>query len=604
MLSDFPEHIQTQVKTLPEEPGVYQFFDREGKIIYVGKAKVLKNRVSSYFALDHSAWGKTRMLVKNICDIRYIVVNTELEALLLENSLIKKYQPKYNISLKDDKTYPHIVVKNEPFPRVFASRQPEEHSTEYYGPFASAGAMHNVLALIKQLFKLRSCNLNLTEENISKGKFSYCLEYQIGNCKAPCVGKQSFEDYEESMTQIRQILKGNLNELNIFLRNKMNEYAAKYDFESAQEIKQKYDLLEKFQSKSVVVNRDIKDTDVYSIESDEDFAYINYMKVMDGAIIQAYTLEMKKKLEETDAELLALAITELREKYRSRSKEIIVPIDPEIEIPQVKFVIPKLGDKKKLLELSQTNTKFYIKDKLKQLLVKDPERHTKRILEQMMKDLRMNVLPQHIECFDNSNFQGAFPVSAMVCFKDAKPSKKDYRHYNIKTVSGPNDFASMEEVIYRRYKRLQEEGEDLPQLIVIDGGKGQLGAALKSLELLGLRGKITVIGIAKKLEEIFYPGDTLPMYIDKRSETLKVIQHMRNEAHRFGITHYRGRHEKSLIKSELDDIKGIGPHTVKQLLKKFGSVKKIKTLNLETLTAEIGPSKAQIIHRFYHEQNT
>ena len=596
MIADFSENIQAILKTLPQNPGVYRYYDEAGTLIYVGKAKNLKSRVSSYFSQDHADSAKTRILVKNIRDIQYIVVDTEMEALLLENTLIKKYQPKYNINLKDDKTYPYITITPEHFPRVYAIRNiPERYKGELFGPYPSAGAMRTVLNFIDQLYKLRNCHLNLEPEAIAKGKFKVCLEYHLGNCKAPCVAYQSEEDYDAYIKEIRHILKGNLSALTRFLSSKMQEYASAYEFEKAQEMKEKIAELENFRSKSVVVNREIDNVDVFSIESDMKYAYVNFMRIADGAVIQSFTLEMKKKLDETDAEIFPIAIVELRERFKSNSPEIIVPFEPEMNLPASRFTIPKAGDKKRLLDLSQTNLKFYIKDKLKQLAILDPDRHLNRILEQMKTDLRMNVLPVHIECFDNSNFQGDYAVSACVVFKNTKPSKKDYRIFNVKTVVGPDDFATMEEVIYRRYKRMLDEEQPLPQLILIDGGKGQLASALKSLEILGLRGKITIVGIAKRLEEIYYPGDSLPLYIDKRSETLKVLQHLRDEAHRFGITNYRKRHSKGLIKTELEDIEGIGPKTAEMLLMEFKSVKRISEASDQEIAAIIGPSKAKIV---------
>ncbi len=593
--------IKDLLRSLPEEPGIYQYYDNEGKIIYVGKAKNLKNRVSSYFNKIQYENRKTQVLVKNIADIKFIVVNNEMESLLLENTLIKKHQPRFNVMLKDDKTYPWICIKKEPFPRIFPTRRKIKDGSEYFGPYTSVKAMRAVLELIKQLYQIRTCQLKLTKENIEAKKFKVCLEYHIGNCKGPCEGKQIEENYLDMIKQIRYILKGNVNDVSRQLKTIMNELAEKFQFEEAQLVKEKLDYLEKFKEKNVVVHPDIDDVDVFSIESDAKFAYVNYLKIISGAIVQGYTMELKKKMDEPDEELLLLGMVELRNLFVSESKEIILPFEIDLEIPGVKITIPQRGDKKLLLELSQRNVKYFKLDKLKQLEIKDPQSHADRILETMMKDLRMNELPKHIECFDNSNFQGSFPVSAMVCFKDAKPSKKDYRHYNIKTVEGPDDFATMKEVLTRRYTRLIAEEQPLPQLIVIDGGKGQLSMAVEVLDELNLRGKITVIGIAKKLEEIFYPGDSLPLYIDKRSETLKVIQQMRNEAHRFGITHYRKRHQKSLIKTELVDIEGIGESTSTDLLRHFKSVKKIKEASVEELEKVVGSSRAKKVFEFFHE---
>lgn len=602
---DRSEHIQQILSSLPDSPGIYQYFDAEGKIIYVGKAKNLKNRVSSYFNKIQYENRKTLVLVKNIADIKFIVVNNEMEALLLENSLIKKHQPRFNVLLKDDKTYPWICIKKEPFPRVFPTRKKIKDGSEYFGPYTSVKSMKTVLDLVKQLYPIRTCQLKLDKESIDKKKFKVCLEYHIGNCKGPCEGKQTEQDYLEMITQIRTIVRGNITEVSKQLKQLMHQYATQYMYEQAQEIKEKLDHLERFREKSVVVHPDIDNVDVFSIESDVKSAYINFIKIQSGAVTQSHTIELKKKMDETDAELLVLGMVELRQLYASESTEIILPMEVDLEIPGVKMTVPQRGDKKLLIELSERNLKYFKLDKLKQLEVKDPQQHADRILEQMKKDLRMQVLPQHIECFDNSNFQGAYPVSAMVCFKDAKPSKKDYRHFNVKTVVGPDDFATMKEVLTRRYSRLLEENAPLPQLIVIDGGKGQLGMAVEVLDELGLRGKITVIGIAKRLEEIYYPGDSLPLYIDKKSETLKVIQYMRNEAHRFGITHYRKRHRKALVTSELENIEGVGEATTTDLLKHFKSVKRIKEASVKELEEVVGLSRAQKVFGYFHpEKNT
>jgi len=595
------EHIQTLLRTLPDNPGVYQYFDEEEKLLYVGKAKNLKKRVSSYFNKDIYENGKTQVLVKKIADIKYIIVNTELDALLLENTLIKKYQPRYNISLKDDKTYPWICIKNERFPRVFPTRNIVKDGSQYFGPYASVKVMNTVLDLIKQLYYLRNCNLNLTEANIQAGKFKVCLEFHIGNCKGPCVAKETEAEYNQTISEIKEIVKGNVNVVAKHLKTELQGYVEKMQFEKAQQIKEKIDLLEKFQSKSTVVNPSINNVEVFSITSDEKAGYVNFLKVMNGAIMQGHTIELKKKLDETEQELLTLAIAELRERFNSDAKEIIVPFEIETEFPNVTFLVPQRGDKKQLLELSQRNVEYYRKEKLKQESLVDPERHSKRILEQMKKDLRLSEEPRHIECFDNSNFQGAYPVAAMTVFKDAKPSKKDYRHFNIKTVEGPDDFASMEEIIYRRYKRVLEENQSLPQLIVIDGGKGQLSAALESLEKLGLRGKIGIIGIAKRLEEIYFPNDPIPLYLDKRSESLKIIQQIRDEAHRFGITHHRNKRDKGTLKTELTEIHGISTTTAQKLLSHFKSVKKVKEATEVELAEVIGVAKGKVVHEHYQK---
>jgi excinuclease ABC subunit C len=595
------DHLTTLVSALPDKPGVYQYFDKDNQIIYVGKAKNLKKRVASYFRKDLDS-GKTEMLVRKITDIKYIIVETELDALLLENNLIKKYQPRYNVMLKDDKTYPWICIKNERFPRIFSTRKIIKDGSQYFGPYASVKTMNALLDLVNKLYPLRNCNFNLSEENIEKKKFKVCLEYHIGNCKGPCEGLQDEAEYDLNITLIRDLVKGNINTVMREMRTLMDEYAAKLEFEKAQAIKEKLDLLERYQGKSTVVSPVIDNVDVYSIQADEKTGYVNFLRVMNGCIVQGHTIELKKKLDEPTEELFEMAIAELRQRFHSEAKEIIVPFKPGVEIPGVEFFIPQRGDKKKLLELSERNVVYYRAEKMKQEMLIDPERHSKRILATMMKDLRMQEEPKHIECFDNSNFQGSYAVAAMTVFKNAKPSKRDYRHFNIKTVEGPDDFASMEEVIYRRYKRVLEEKLEMPQLIVVDGGKGQLSSAVTSLEKLGLRGKITIIGIAKKLEEIYFPGDNLPLYLDKRSETLRVIQHIRDEAHRFGITHHRKKRAKGTIKTELDEIKGISSSTSGKLLREFKSVKKIKELSLEELAALVGKAKAQLVFDHFHRE--
>lgn len=597
------DHIQNLLRTIPDNPGVYQYYDDSGKIIYVGKAKSLKKRVTSYFNKEQHENGKTAILVRKTVDIKYIIVDTELDALLLENNLIKKYQPRYNVLLKDDKTYPWICIKNERFPRVFSTRNVIRDGSLYFGPYANVKVMNMVLDLIRQLFNLRNCNLNLTEENIKAGKFKVCLEYHIGNCAAPCAAKETDEEYNQTISAIKDIVKGNASSVSKYLISIMRDQIEKLEFEKAHLTKEKIDLLEKFQSRSTVVNPSITNVDVYSIITDERSGYVNFLKIMNGAIIQSHTLELKKKLDETPEELLTLAIIEIRERFESNAKEILIPFEIELLLPEIAFIIPQRGDKKQLLELSQRNVEYYRRDKLKQESLVDPERHTKRILEQMKKDLHLAKEPRHIECFDNSNFQGAYPVAAMTVFKDTKPSKKDYRHFNIKTVEGPDDFASMEEIIYRRYKRVLEENSPLPQLIVIDGGKGQLSSALESLEKLGLRGKVGIIGIAKKLEEIYFPDDSIPMYLDKRSETLKIIQQIRDEAHRFGITHHRNKRDKGTLKTELTEIKGVSDTTANKLLSHFKSVKRVKEATEEELIPIVGKAKAKLVVEFYKNQN-
>ncbi len=594
--------ISLQVQTLPENPGVYQFFDHTDTIIYVGKAKNLKKRVSSYFNKEHDS-PKTRILVSKIVRIEHIVVATENDALLLENNLIKKYQPRYNILLKDGKSYPWICISNERFPRVFFTRKMIKDGSTYFGPYTNLKIVRTLLDLIKDLYPLRNCRLELSQQNIDNGKFKVCLEYHIKNCKAPCEGLQSEEDYNHNIQQIKEILKGNLKEVISLFKEEMIQLAQDLRFEEAQEIKVKLEHLENYQAKSTIVSAKIHNVDVFSIVSDEEYAYINFLQVAYGAIIGGHTLEIKKKLDETDQELLELGILELRERFHSQSKELIVPFPITVDA-SLSLNIPKAGEKFQLLQLSERNAQAYRQEKFKQVKILDPERHTNRLLSQMQRDLHLSVPPVHIECFDNSNIQGTNPVAACVVFKNAKPSKKDYRHFNIKTVEGPNDFASMEEVVFRRYHRLLEEDEPLPQLIVIDGGKGQLGAALKALEALDLRGKIAIIGIAKRLEEIFYPGDSIPLYLDKKSETLKVIQHLRNEAHRFGITFHRQKRSNSAIQSELDTIKGIGKQTREALLKHFKSVKRLKEASLEAIIEIVGASRGEKIWNHFKNDSS
>lgn len=594
-----PEHLQLILKTIPDNPGVYQYYDETGKLIYVGKAKNLKKRVTSYFVKEHDS-AKTTILVRKIADIRYLVVDTELDALLLENSLIKKHQPRYNIMLKDDKTYPWLCITNERFPRVFQTRKVIKDGSQYFGPYANVKVMYAVLDMVKKMYPLRNCRLNLSEENIKAKKFKVCLEYHIGNCKGPCEGLQEEADYSEGISHIRSIIKGNVAAVIRNLKEQMQAFSLEMQFEKAQEAKEKIEALEAYQAKSTVVSASITNVDVFSLLSDEKAAYVNFFKIIDGAIIQGHTIEMKKRLDETDEELLELAIVELRERFSSNAPEIVVPFQPSLEIPGVVYTVPQRGDKKHLLELSTRNVMYYRKNKEQQANLVDPERHTKRILATMMKDLRLTEEPRHIECFDNSNFQGDFAVSAMTVFKDARPSKRDYRHFNVKTVVGPDDFATMEEVIYRRYKRVQEENQPMPQLIVIDGGKGQLSAAMTSLEKLGLRGKVAVIGIAKRLEEIYYPDDSVPLYLDKKSETLRIIQQIRDEAHRFGITHHRNKRSKGTIKTELSDIKGISDITAQKLLREFGSVKQLKEKTEEEIAAVAGKAKAKLVWDYFN----
>lgn len=597
---DTPEHIKEIVRNLPKKPGVYRFYDKDRKILYVGKAKYLKNRVSSYFNKIKYENRKTKLLVRKIDHIEYIVVESEYEALLLENSLIKKHQPHYNVALRDDKTYPWICIKKEPFPRVFSTRNLIKDGSEYYGPYASVKMMHTVLNIISKLYKLRTCSYHLSPTNIANKKYRVCLEYHIGNCLGGCEGKQSEYDYDKSIDEIRHILKGNLGDLTKDLKETMMRYASELQFEKAQELKERVELLENYQAKSTVVNYKIHNVDVFSIVSDSYAGYVNFMKINSGAVVQLHTLEIRKKMEETDQELLAIGIAEIRQKFGSTSKELYLSQKVDMEMDDLKIIVPKIGDKKKLIEMSLRNAKYFMMDRYKAMEKVDPESHSNRVMQQVQKDLRLKELPVHIECFDNSNIQGEFPVAACVVFKNGKPSKRDYRHFNIKTVVGPDDFASMEEVVYRRYSRLLREGESLPQLVVIDGGKGQLHSAVNSLERLGLMGKIAVVGIAKRLEEIYFPGDSIPIYLDKRSESLRIIQFLRNEAHRFGITHHRNQRGKSIVKSELHQIKGIGPKISEQLLTKIGSVKRIKEATLDELSVVVGEAKAKIVWNYFN----
>ncbi|RLD38721.1 MAG: excinuclease ABC subunit C [Bacteroidetes bacterium] len=593
------DQLHLQIRSLPQSPGVYQYFDTEDKIIYVGKAKNLKKRVASYFNKEKSASGKLRVLVSKIVRIEFMVVDTELDALLLENNLIKKYQPRYNILLKDDKTFPWICIKNEPFPRIFSTRNIIKDGSEYFGPYASVKMMNTVLYLVHQLYPIRSCKLQLTKQNITAKKFKVCLDYHIGKCLAPCVGKQSEAEYMESIQEIRNIIKGDIVSLISNLKGRMMSYAKEMEFEKAQLLKDRIDLLTSYRSKSLVVNPKIHNVDVFSFIIEDDKAFVNFLKIINGAIVQTHTIELKKRLEETNIQLLELAMAELYSRFGSNAKEIILPFKIDLSFPDSKITIPKKGDKKQLLDLSTRNAHFYQLERQKQKDLVDPNRHSKRILEQLQHDLHMKVMPEYIECFDNSNFQGDYPVAAMVMFKNAKPYKKGYRHYNIKTVEGPDDFHSMEEVVYRRYKHLLDEKKPLPQLIIVDGGKGQLSASVRSLEKLNLRGKISIIGIAKKLEEIYFPNDSLPLYINKKSESLKLIQNLRDEAHRFGITHHRNKRNKGTLKTELTDIKGIGKLTAELLLQEFGSVLKIKKLEKEAIANTIGQAKAEIVFKYF-----
>lgn len=590
-MADAP--IKLQISTLPSNPGVYQYYDKDEKLLYVGKAKNLKKRVTSYFTKQHDN-NRTRILVKKIHSVRHIVVETETDALLLENNLIKKYQPRYNVLLKDDKSYPWICIKNELFPRIFMTRRLIKDGSQYYGPYTSVKTVKTLLELIKSVHPLRTCTHKLTREKIDSGKFLGSLEYYLGNCQGCCQGEISEEAYQERIDQVKDIIKGNFKSSLQSFKAQMKQLAADLQFEEAQQIKEKIDILENYQAKSTVVNPKITNVDVFSIISDESYAYVNFLQISYGAIIRSHTLEMKKKLDESDQELLQLAIVEIRQRFHSQSGEIYVPFDVELG-ENLKVHIPKQGDKKHILDLSLRNAKYFRMDRFKQAKIVDPDRHEKRIMAQMKKDLRLSEEPRHIECFDNSNIQGTHPVAACVVFRNGKPSKKEYRKFNIKTVEGPDDFASMEEVVYRRYKRMLDEEQPLPQLIIIDGGKGQLSSSLKSLDKLNLRGKIAIVGIAKRLEELFYPEDPVPLYLDKKSETLKIIQQLRNEAHRFGINFHRDKRSKDALNTALDTIPGIGDKTVVTLLKHFKSVKRIGEANFEALEKIVGASKAKKI---------
>lgn len=594
-----PEHIKNLLKTLPNSPGVYQHIDKDGKILYIGKAKDLKKRVSSYFTKSVQS-ARIKVMVRKVMDIRTIVTNSEADALLLENKMIKEHQPRYNINLKDDKSYPYITIRKERFPRIYGLRNLQRDGSEYYGPYSSVKQMRAVLELIKQMYPTRTCSYLLSEENIDKGKFRTCLEYHIGNCKGACEGLQSEEEYMADVEAARNIIKGKLSGVKRHLRERMEEHAVALEFEQAQRLKEKLELLEKYAAKSTVVSHQLTNIDVFSVSTDAEYGYVNYLQIIEGGIVQSYTVEMKKKLdEETPSDFLHLAIPEIRQLFGSTSRRIFTSHPVDIELEGAEFTVPQKGEKRKLIELSIKNAMYYRQEKLKNIQLVDPDRHVKRLMTQMKQDLRMPVEPRHIECFDNSNIQGTNPVSACVVFKNGKPSKKDYRHFNIKTVEGPDDFASMEEAVHRRYRRLLEEGQDLPQLIIIDGGKGQLGASLKALERLGLRGKITIIGIAKRLEELYFPGDPYPLHLDRRSETLKVIQRARDEAHRFGLSHHRNRRSKSAFQSELEQIKGVGPETIKDLIRKFKSAKKVKEASFEELVEVVGLAKAKAIHGYF-----
>lgn len=589
------KHLLPTIRTLPDKPGVYIFYSSTSSVLYIGKAKRLKKRVASYFNKDKFISGKLTILVRKIDYIEYILVDSELDALLLENNLIKKHQPRYNIQLKDDKTFPWLCIKNERFPRLFPTRTYTDDGSDYFGPYASVRVMNNLLDLIRQLYPLRTCNHKLSEKNIKANKFKVCLQYHIKNCKGPCEGLQHENDYKNSIRDIKNILKGNISLVIKTLKGMMERYVGELEFEKAHAVKQRLLLLEKFQSKSTIVNPKIKDVDVFSIFYEGKRASVNYLKVINGAIVQSHNIEVRNVLEESKEDIMHFMVNDLRTRFYSKAAEVILPFQISLVKGAEVITVPQRGDKLKLLELSQQNLKYFVLETRKKLELIDPERHTKRIMDTMKKDLSLSVYPDHIECFDNSNLQGSEPVAAVVVFRNGKPSKSEYRHFNVRTVEGADDYASMSEIVFRRYSRLLQEEKDLPQLIIVDGGKGQLNAAVKSLDKLKLRGKIAIIGIAKKLEEIYYPDDPLPLHIDKTSETLRVIQHARNEAHRFGITHHRGKREKSLIKTELTNIKGIGKGTSKKLLTHFRSVKKIKLAKESEIAALVGTAKARIV---------
>ncbi len=593
--------IIKQIRSIPDKPGVYQFLDRDEKIIYVGKAKDLRKRVSSYFQKNPEN-AKLAILIRKIHRIIPLVVDTESDALLLENNLIKKHQPRYNVLLKDDKTFPWICIKNEPFPRVFTTRKMIRDGSKYFGPYTSGRIWKSLIELIRAVYKIRTCSLLLDEKSIQGGKHKVCLEHHIGNCLAPCVGLQTSQDYQKQIDQIEQILKGHTGAVVKLLQDEMKKRAAAYQFEEANRLKEKLDMLNRFQAKSTIVNTRIKDLDVFSVVTDDKAGYVNFLKVINGAVIQAHSMELRKKLNESEEELLSIAIVEMRSRIHSQAKEIVVSHPFEFNDDRIQVMIPKRGDKKTLLDLSVRNAKYFRLERQKQKIKHLPASRVSRKLEVLRKDLRMQQLPVHIECFDNSNLQGNEPVAACVVFKNAQPSKRDYRLFNIKTVSGPDDFASMTEVVNRRYRRLLDEQQDLPQLVIVDGGKGQLSAALNSIEALGLRGKITLIGIAKKLEEIYFPNDPVPLYLDKNSESLKLIQQLRNEAHRFGITHHRNRRSKLGLKSELSDIQGVGEATREKLLQAFGSVEKIKYATQEELARFVGPAKAALVMNYFEHK--
>ena len=591
--------LEEKISILPDTPGVYMYYDSEGTVIYVGKAKNLKRRVSSYFNRTHDSL-RTNLLVRAIADMSYIVVPTEQDALNLEASMIKEYQPRYNVLLKDDKSYPWIVVTNEPFPRVFMTRQRIKDGSKYYGPYTDAGSARATLDLVRHLYRIRSCRHLITPDYVKAGKGRLCLDYHLKRCGGCCTGLVSSEEYCSDIDRVRAILRGDVSELLDYLRGEMEKLSYELRFEEAQVLKEQYDLIRRYQAKSVIVSQTIGDVDVFGVHDEDDEAYINYMHIRHGAVVKSVTLEYRRRLDETVPQLLAYAMAEISETLGVVYDEVVVAEMPDCEMPDVRFSIPRRGDKAKLLEVSQKNARQHRVDKFKTMEKRDPSARTDRILERMRTDFRLSELPRHIECFDNSNIQGTNPVASCVVFKDAKPSKKDYRHFNIRTVEGPDDFASMKEVLTRRYSRLVNEGQPLPQLIVVDGGKGQLSAAVEALDDMGLRGTIAVVGIAKRLEEIYFPGDSIPLYIDKNSESLRVVQQLRDEAHRFGITHHRNRRSKGQAVSELDSIKGVGEKTRTALLSRFRSVKRLREADLDAIAEVVGPAKASVVYAALH----
>ncbi len=600
-----PEQLKPTLAMLPDSPGVYKYFDAQGSLLYVGKAKSLKKRVSSYFNKQQHDNRKTRVMVGKIASIDFTVVDTEMDALLLENSLIKEFQPRYNINLKDDKTYPYIRITRERFPRVYPTRNKFPDGSEYYGPYGSVRVMDTVLELIKKLYPTRNCTLNLSERNIQSGKFRVCLEYHIGNCLGPCEGHQSEDAYNDQIAHVRHLLRGHLGEVKRHLKELMGEAASRLHFEEAQKYKEKLELLERFQAKSTVVNLNIGNVEVCTLSSQGNQVFVNHMRVSEGVIISSKNLEFRRKLDEPEGDILLLALAEADNGTAYKQREVISSFMPEEwNDPAISFTVPKAGDKKKLLELSMRNTLLFKKEKLAQYEKLDPSLRVERLMNQMQQDLRLKAAPLHIECFDNSNLQGEHAVSACVVFREGRPAKSEYRHFNVRSVTGPNDFDTMKEVITRRYARLLEEGKQLPQLVVVDGGKGQLSAAVEALQKLGIYGKFAIVGIAKRLEELYYPNDPVPLYIDKKSETLKVIQQMRDEAHRFGITHHRKRRDKSTLTTELTDIAGIGEETAAMLLRSFRSVKRVREASQHDLSHCVGPSKAAIVYRHYHPDET